>query len=267
MASGVFLTRPDPPTRSDWAQVGLTIGGPDAVLSGWDVVRLRGLGTSWPPTDWVLVLTSPGIRNRQIGCVRLRPSARPVRATTLAANDELLPGARIAGTARAIADTALCYRKLSQVRAMVTAAVQRELCSPEALARELNACPRNGSALLRQAVADLCDDVHSVAEAEAVAALRVGGVRNYVVNAPIADPCGRLLYRVDLLWPELRAIIEIDSREFHFTEASWKATMTRHNVLTGMGYAVKHYPPSVIRADSAAWAHDVADWLTQLARW
>lgn len=266
LASAVYLTRPDPPTRWDWAQVGMTLGGPDAALSGWDVARLRGLGTSWPPTSWVLVLTSPGVRNRQVGQVRLRPSGRPVAVTTLAADDELLPGARIAGTARAIADTALCYRQLSHVRAMVTASIQRELCSPEDLARELNACPRNGSALLRRAVADLRDDVHSVAEAEAVAALRARGIRDFLANAPILDRRGTLLCRVDLLWPELAAIIEIDSREFHFTEASWKETMTRHNLLTGLGYAVKHYPPSAVRADSQAWAGDVADWLAHLAR-
>lgn len=155
----------------------------------------------------------------------------------------------------------MLYHDLAPVRAIVTGAIQRDLCTAEDLAGELARGPRNGSALLRRALADLVHDVHSVAEAEAVALLQRVGAFAFVVNAPICDAAGRLLYRVDILWPDLRAIVEIDSREFHFTELDWKATMHRHNVLTGLGYAVKHYPPSVIRSRGIAWAQEVADWL------
>lgn len=137
----------------------------------------------------------------------------------LAESGDVLAGVRIASTARAVADTAWIYRKLEHLRAMVTSAIQRELCTAEMLTDELAACPRQRSALLRRALADVFADVHSVAEAEAADLLRAGGVPDFLANAPIVDTSGRLLYRVDLLWPQLRAIVEIDSREFHLAWA------------------------------------------------
>lgn len=266
LATGIYLTRPDEPTRADWAQVGMALGGPTAVLSGWDAVRLRGLGTAWAAAESVLMLTAPGQRNRLVGGVHLRPTRRLVLPSSISVNDDVWGGVRIAPAARAVADTALSYRQFAHVRAMVTGAIQRELCTVDELVSELGSGPRNGSALLRRALADLAQDVHSIAEAEAVELLRAVNVPAFVVNAPIRDAHGRLLYRVDILWPELRAIVEIDSREFHFTEADWKATMHRHNVLTGMGFAVRHYAPSMIRVAGLGWAQEVADWLHVLAK-
>jgi very-short-patch-repair endonuclease len=260
LARGVYLTYPDDPSRADWAQVGMVLGGSEAALSGWDAVRAHGLGTSWPAHEHVLVLTPPGHRNRRVGGLHLRPSGRPVQARQLSETDDLLPGVRVVTTPRAVADTALAYQQLAPVRAMVTAGIQRQLCTTGELVRELAAGPMQGSVHFRRALADLLDDVHSVAEAEAVELLRKAGVDGFIANAPIPGEIGRL-YRVDLLWPQLRAVIEIDSREFHFSESEWKQTMARHNELTDLGFAVKHYPPSVIRSGGLAWAYEVSEWL------
>jgi hypothetical protein len=48
LATGVLLTRPDEPTRDDWAMARLWMGGAHAVISGWDAVRLRGLARPGP---------------------------------------------------------------------------------------------------------------------------------------------------------------------------------------------------------------------------
>jgi len=68
-------------------------------------------------------------------------------------------------------------------------------------------------------------------------------------------------YIADLYWRELRAILEIDSREYHFSPADWRATMDRHLVLTTLGYSVVHRPPSAL-ADPATFVRDVSAWLT-----
>jgi very-short-patch-repair endonuclease len=264
LAAGVLLTRPDEPSRHDWINVGMALGGPSATLSGWDAVRLRGLGSARPPAEHVLVLTRAG-HNRVVGGLRLRPSRRDLSSTQLSAFDDHLPAVRLAGVARAVADTSADHVHLAPVRAMVTAAVQRGLCSPSELAAELRSAPRNGSGLLRRALVDVVGGARSIAEAEAADLLRSVGLSSFTMNAPIHDAGGRLLYRVDFLWPELRAVVEIDSREFHFGEAEWQATMQRHNVLTAMGYAVTHYPPSVVRARGRAWAREIAEWLTRRA--
>jgi hypothetical protein len=266
LATGVFLTRPDDPTREDWILVGMILGGAAAALSGWDAVRLRGLGSAQPPHSRVLVLTDPRRRNRDVGGLHLRTSLRPVICTRVSPFDQRLPAVRVVNPARAIADTALLYGRLQPVRALVTSAVQRGLCTPAELAAELEAAPRNGSGFLRRALADVIDGALSIAEAEVIDLLRSVDLPPFEVNAPIYDARGRLLYRVDFLWPALKAIVEVDSREFHFGEDEWKSTMQRHNVLTAMGYAVTHYAPSVIRARKRAWAMDVASWLATRSR-
>jgi hypothetical protein len=72
---------------------------------------------------------------------------------------------------------------------------------------------------------------------------------------------GRVIAVADVLWRELRAVLEVDSREYHLSEAQWKATRARHNRLTRAGYAVTHYPPSAIRDGGLAWVADVDNWL------
>jgi very-short-patch-repair endonuclease len=260
LASGVLLTRPDEPTRDDWIHAGLALAAYRCALTGWDAVRLRGIGPNRPPDPTVLILTEGG-RNRRVGGVHLRPTGRPFTSTTLSPIDEHLPSVPVVAVPRAVCDTAVQYRALAPVRALVTASVQRGLCTASELAAELDRAPRNGSAPLRRALVDVLAGAHSIAEAEAIELLHDIGRHDFVANAPVHDAQGQLLYTVDLLWPSLAAIVEIDSREFHFGEDEWKATMARHNVLTGLGYAVTHYPPSDIRRRRRAWALEVAAWL------
>jgi hypothetical protein len=265
VASGVLLTRPEPPTRTDWIQVGLALTGDRSAVSGWDAVRVRGLGTPTPPHRHVLLLTAGG-RHRVVGGVHIRPSARPLQVSTVSCDHPDLPAVPVASTARAISDTAAYHRYLAPVRAMATAAVQRGLCRPEELAAELDHGPRGGSYYFRRAVADVIDGALSIAEAEAIALLRARKVAPFEVNAPIFDASGRMVAVADALWPELRAVLEIDSREFHFDELGWKRTMRRHNALARLGYAVAHYPPSEVRSRGVLWADEVADWLAARAR-
>jgi very-short-patch-repair endonuclease len=168
---------------------------------------------------------------------------------------------RIAAPARAVADTALTCRMFEPVRALVTAAVQRRLCTPEQLADELEAGPRNGSAFLRRAVADVLLGAESISEAELADLLRGARVPAFELNVPIMNPTGRVVAVADALWRELRAVLEVDSRQHHFYEDGWARTMRRHNLLTATGLAVTHYPPSEIRARPAEVAGEVASWL------
>lgn len=265
MTSGIFLTRPEAPDRSDWVDAGMALGGPEAVLSGWDAVRQYGVGPARPPDAGVLVLVGSG-KNRLTGLVRVRPTRRPTRWTAMPARDRNRPDLRVAAPSRAVCDTALDCRQFAPVRAMVTGAVQKGLCTPDDLAAEYGDGPRNGSGFLFKALADVLGGAQSIAEAEAIEYLRAADVAPFEVNAAIYGTGGRLLYVVDVLWRDLRAILEIDSREFHFTEQDWKATSARHNVLTAMDYAVVHYPPSAIRAGRVGWALEVRRWLDARAR-
>jgi hypothetical protein len=259
LARGVVLTRPDEPSRADWALAGLAIVGSHGALSGWDAARLVGIGSRTPPSDDVLVVTTRG-GSRRAGRVWIRKVAGPLPCRMTAADDPLLPLARVVMPARAVVDNALQSARARPVRALVTTAVQRELCSVEELTAQLQYAARRNSAALRLALADAVAGARSIAEAEAAELLSVGGVPTFELNAPIVHG-GRVIAVADILWRELRAVLEIDSREYHLSEAEWKATMARHNRLTKAGYAVTHYPPSAIRDGGLAWVAEVDDWL------
>lgn len=260
LARGVVLTEPAAATRTDWALAGLAIAGPGGALSGWDALRLvgRGIAPRQPATDDVLVLIRGGGLNRRIGQARIRPTGRPFSTWCTSAEDPALPLIDVVAVARAVADTALTERWLNPVRAMVAAAVQHDLCTVDDLIAELAAAPRNGSGLLRRALAEIADGARSAAEAQALQYLRRADVPPFELNAPITDLTGRVIAYADVLWPQLRAVLEIDSREYHFDADDWHKTMRRHNKVARLGYALTHYPPSAI---GAGWTDEVETWL------
>ncbi|WP_375489734.1 hypothetical protein [uncultured Jatrophihabitans sp.] len=265
LAPGAILTDPSGPRRTDWLVVGAHLAGDDCAVSGWDALDARALVQRVEPPPQVLVLARDG-RHRRTEHVIVRPTERPFARIPLPNSQTDGHDLCMVGTARAVADTSLGMGELPTVRGIVTSAVQRGLCKPEALYDELCAGPRNGSALLRRAVTDVLGGARSVAEAEAVDALRLIELPPFEVNAPIFDAAGRRIAVADVLWRELLAIAEIDSREFHFNEQDWQNTMHRHNLLTAAGYAVAHWPPSAIRGREHEWADEVACWLQARSR-
>jgi hypothetical protein len=172
-------------------------------------------------------------------------------------------GPRRVVVARAVADHALTLARVGDVRQLVARAVREQRCSIRALRTELEAGPRNGSALLRQVLDEVEAGATSAPEAEAAKILRAAGVPPFEQNAVIRLPNGRY-FIADLLWRALRAILEIDSVEYHLDPADWRRTMDRHLHLTTLGYSVVHRPPSALR-DPARFAADIGAWLATLA--
>jgi len=225
-------------------------------------VRLVGLGSRTPPRPDVLVLTTRG-ESRRVGQVWIRKVAPPLASRHTAAEDPVLPLVRVVPLPRAVIDTALIDTRARSVRALITSAIQRELCSVEELTEQLRLAARRDSAAARRALADAAAGARSVAEAEAARQLRAGGIPPFELNVPIVH-AGRVIAVADVLWRALRAVLEIDSREFHLSEAEWKATMQRHNRLTGVGLALVHYPPSAIHG--TPWVAEVSNWLRRRAK-
>jgi hypothetical protein len=260
MARGAILTRPEEPTRADWAAVGIAFGGPSAALSGWDALRVRGLGAPVPPANEVLVLSGHA-SNRRIGPLRIRETRRAYSAhlTSVDAGDyALFP---VVPVHRAVADASRYYSALPPLRALVTSAVQRRGCTLEQLVAEIRVGPRNYSALFRVALSDALDGARSEAEARAARRLAREPLPSFELNVPIVDADGNELGVVDALWRELRAVLEIDSREYHFSERDWKKTMARHNRLTRCGLALTHYPPSDVNGRGRGWLDEIGEWL------
>lgn len=241
----------------DRCRAALCFAGADALISGTAALRLcevRAAGGD----DAVLVLVPPSNRARSTEWVRVRRTARrPERHADL--------GPRRAEIARAAADFALDARELDNVRALVSEVVRRELCTLDELSHQLRAGPRRGSGLLRQAIAEVSGGAWSAPEARAARELRRARVPRFVQNARIELPDGRF-YLADFLWSELRAILEIDSVEYHINPVHWRATMDRHLELTTLGYSVIHRPPSLVFREPVRFRSEVLTWLTALQR-
>ena len=263
LARGIVLSRPEEPGRGDWVAAGIALGGPSAALSGWDAARCHGLGSSRPPTETVLVLSRHSA-NRVVGGVRIRETHRAYDATLTPAEAvpyELTP---VVPAARAVCDAALQYRALTPVRGLVTSAVQKRRCTVEQLLEEWADVPRRDSRFLRLALADVAAGARSAAEAVCAERLRSRALPPFELNVPVRDQTGEMV--MDVYWRQLRAALEVDSREFHFSEDQWKATMQRHNRLSAMGISVVHYPPSVVMGHDRSWLVSVETWLRARAR-
>ncbi len=254
LCSGVVLTRPEVPARTDWASAALIAGGASSAISGLDAVRMAGLRSATGAGAPVLVLTT-GRDRRAIPSVRVRATRRPYETWLTTADDE--PAfSRVVRPARALADLGSIGVRPWAVRALVTEAVQREVCSVDDLARELESGPRRDSAALRAAIGDLDAGARSIAEVRAIDELRRCAAPAFEVNVPVVRG-GTTIAVVDLLWRALRAVVEIDGRRHH-DGPLWTRTLTRHNALTACGLAVRHDAPTDL---GQAWAREVTGWL------
>jgi very-short-patch-repair endonuclease len=253
LAPAVYLTAP-PATSIDRLHAAALHGGPGCVISGAAALPVLGLQRVQPPArELVLVPATSGVETW--GRIRVRRTARLPRRRWR----RDLP---LAPVARAVADHVLELRQLDRVQAVVANAVQRELCTVADLAVELEAGPRRGSRLFREALRDVGYGARSVPEARAGYLLRAAGVTGFEQNADVW--VGDQRFVADFLWPELRAVLEIDSTEFHLTPEDHAATLARDHVLQAAGYLVLHVKPSQLR-DAEAFVALIRDWLAAFA--
>jgi len=243
-------------TWPDKLAAAIAFAGPGSLLSSAAVLSDAGLNAVRRPES-VLVLVPHQCGARSTGWVRVRRTHRlPAPA--------LQPGPPRVPVARAVADHALNVRWLDDVRALVAEAVQRGLCSVDEVAAELDAGPRHCSALLRRALADVAEGAWSAPEARAARLLRAAHVPPFEQNARIDLPAGRH-YIADFLWPDLRAVLEIDSVEYHLNPATWKATMNRQLALETLGFSVAHRPPSAVCDHPQCFVQEISAWLATRA--
>jgi len=148
---------------------------------------------------------------------------------------------------RAIVDTARQLTDMSEIRDLVASGVQRGKVEVWQLTRELGVGPKQGSARLRLALAEVSDGVRSVAEAD----LRwiVGQFR---LPTPLYNPRlfvgSEFLASPDAWWPEAGVAAEVDSKAWHLKPSDWEKTLARHDRMTAQGILALRFPPTRLRA-------------------
>lgn len=237
---GVYLVRNGLLAGGQREIAAVLYAGSGSVVTGPAALRRHGVRV--PASDIVDVLVPVTVKRQSAGFVQVHRTRRmPERGWLL---DEI----RYAPAARAVADAVWGVFDQRSATALVADAVQQGACTVDQLTAELLAGPKQGSAALRVALADVTAGIASVAESDFRALIKAGGLPEPLSN-PRLFVGSEFLAKPDAWWPDAGVAAEVDSREWHLSSADWARTMARHSAMSAQGIIVMHYPPSRIRSD------------------
>ncbi len=128
---------------------------------------------------------------------------------------------------------------------------QRNLLRPDALQSVLDrGAHRRGWATARAAVRDCATNPHSEAERVTHRALVAAGISGWRANAELVI-AGRT-FRPDLIFDEVRLVVEIDGFAFHGDRQAFERDRERQNTLTAAGWTVLRFTWRHIHDNPAA---------------
>jgi hypothetical protein len=163
---------------------------------------------------------------------------------------------RYALLARAVADAVRGLDDLRDVRAVVADAVQRGRCPVRDLAAELMAGPDIGSALFREALADVADGIRSAAEGDLKDLLARSGLPMPLFNAKVF--AGKeFIAMPDGWWPKFGLALEVDSTEWHLSPEDHANTLARGRRMAKYQMNVLRFTPRQIRKEPAVVVADI----------
>lgn len=235
---GIYLAASGPLGIGQREMAAVLYAGPDCVITGRAALQRQGLAQA--SDNLIVDVLVPAPTQRQsMGFVRVHRTRR------LPAKPLHLSDLRYAEAARAVADAIWGEPDRNQVRQLIAAAVQREICTVEQLVVELKAGPNQGRTLFRSALSEVAAGTLSVAEADFAGLIRRSGLPEPMFNPRLfAGPV--FLARPDAWWPDAGVAAEVDSREWHLSPAAWEQTMARHARMSAHGIIVLHFSPRQI---------------------
>jgi very-short-patch-repair endonuclease len=245
-----YLAATGTPTATQREMAALAYAGSGSVITGAAALRHHRIRAPQSTIVTVLIPAERAMRSTQFVSV-----SRTARMPDVVLHDH---GVRVALPPRAVADAARALTSLPDVRAVVGDAVQSRRCPILLLTEELEQGPRRHSALLRQAIAEVCDGIRSVVEAEFRDLVRRARLPRPIFNARLLDG-GTFIAKPDAYWPDAGVAAEIDSREWHLSPADWERTLRRHAAMTARGVLVLHFTPAMVRQDHARVAAEIRE--------
>jgi hypothetical protein len=233
----------------------LLYAGPVSMITGPAAVRRHHLRSPGP--DAVDVLIPSDCRRQSVAFVRVHRTRRIPKRMFVTGR------IRFVAAPRAVADAARFLTRFDDVRAVVCEAVQRRAYTVAELAGELDEGPMAGSALLREALAEVGDGVRSVAEADFRDLILRSGLPKPVFNARLFEADGTSIATVDAWWQEAGVAAEIDSRAYHLGADDQDRTTERHDKLIAHGIFPLHFAPKRIRTDAPGIIRDIRQAIEQ----
>jgi hypothetical protein len=229
---GVYLAATGAPTTLQQEMAALLYAGPGSVVTGPAALRSHHIRTEL--TEIVDVLVPATRQRRDAKFVRLHRTTRMPGQLWEAGPVRYVP------PARAVAD-----------------AVQRNKCAISRLAAELDEGPAKGSALFREALADVAGGIRSAAEGDLRDLLARSGLPMPLFNPSLYDHGGTFIARPDAWWPRLGIAVEVDSREWHMSPEDHARTLARGRRMARYQIVVLRFTPRQIRSQSAEVVNDI----------
>jgi hypothetical protein len=246
---GVYVAVTGTVTQDQREMAALLYAGPASLITGPTAMRRHRLRSPGP--DVIDVLIPWDCRRQSVAFVRVHRTRR--MPEQMSAFGKI----RFTATSRAVGDAARFLSRFDDVRAVVCEAVQRRACTVPELATELEAGPTAGSALLREAIAEVGDGVRSVAEADFRSLILCSGLPKPIFNAQLFDAEGRFIATVDAWWQKAGVAAEVDSRAYHLAAEDQDRTSVRHDKLLACGIFPLHFAPKRVRTDAAGVVSDI----------
>jgi very-short-patch-repair endonuclease len=240
---GVYATFTGPVHRRQRLRAALLYGGPRAQLTGLTACELLRIRYVPPQTGRVHILLPHAVQ-------RTSNDAVAVHRTMLLPKPWSVGGMPVSPLDRAVIEGARDLETLREVRALVCEVVQRGRTSVERLERYLREGPSTGSALPRQAVADVAAGCRSAPECELRDTLVGSAVIDELVFNTAVYVEGQLIGIPDAAVLRLRLAFEVDSDEHHAFGEDRERTMRRHVTFAAAGWLVVPFSPRRIRADA-----------------
>ncbi|WP_091810800.1 hypothetical protein [Prauserella marina] len=233
---GVVVLANNAPTRHQRNWAALTHAGRNGMLTGVAAARLHGI-VRLPPDTRVHVLIP---HERRVASRGFATIERTIHLPDPVA----INGVPVAPLARALVDAARRMDSLRAIREMIADAVQRRLCTPAELRRELDQGSTIGSALPKIVISEMERGVRAAADSWAARAVKRGGLPAPEWNAEVRDDTGAVLGTAQAFWPNVGLAWEVDSPDFHLTSAGYQATTSRLARFTSAGIVVVQTRPA-----------------------
>lgn len=214
--------------------------GDGTVVSHRSAAALLGLIDRAP---LVVDVIAPGERGRGIDGIKAHKVPRPTETERVS-----VAGIPCTNPARTFVDLAGLVGKRTLAGVFEVAAFKR-LLDLDAIEAALGRGRRRGAPTLRTLIAKwraadrrnpTRPNLRSPFEAKLLPLLATTDLPAPLVNAPVETPGGTL--EVDLLWPDQRFVVELDSRQHHGNDIAFDRDRWRDRELMRVGYATLRVP-------------------------
>jgi very-short-patch-repair endonuclease len=251
---GVYIAVTGTPSKGQLEMAALLYAGTRSILTGASALAYNRIRVR--QSDIIDVLVPTTCQRRDAEFVRLRRTAR------MPDDPADFQGIRYARAPRAVGDAVRGIGNLDDVRSVISDAVQRKRCTLAELVAELNEGPRWGSALFREALAEVIGGSRSAAEAALRALIIKAKLELPLFNADIYDG-ETFIARPDAWYPELGIAIEVDSKEWHLGANEHKQTLRRGNRMEKYLINVLRFTPNDIRDEPEQVIREIRDAITR----